>query len=275
MTPRSIRRAAERKAAKLARKAERVAHSPIPETPEPSRDCEGAILSPAQLAANRSNAQLSTGPTSSQGKAKSCLNAVKTGLTGRTVLLPSDNSAEYQRHIASFEKEFRPVGAAESALVQSLADIAWRLQRIPALEMAIFANGCVEFANHFDDRDVSLRPSLIEMHTFLVYEKQIRNLQLQESRLCRRREKEMAELRQLRQEREAREKDELDIAAKLYLAAKKDGKSFRPADRGFVFSIDDIESYLEGVRAANIARATMIKDRDAALNHRESHSQAA
>jgi len=41
----------------------------------------------AQITANQKNAQLSTGPTSPDGKAKSSLNAVKTGLTGRTVLL--------------------------------------------------------------------------------------------------------------------------------------------------------------------------------------------
>jgi hypothetical protein len=38
----------------------------------------------AQIAAKQKNAQLSTRPTSPDGKAKSSLNAVKTGLTGRT-----------------------------------------------------------------------------------------------------------------------------------------------------------------------------------------------
>ena len=46
----------------------------------------------AQVHANRANAQLSTGPSSASGKAKSSLNAVKTGLTGRTVLLPGDDA---------------------------------------------------------------------------------------------------------------------------------------------------------------------------------------
>ena len=42
---------------------------------------------------------------------------------------------------------------------------------------------------------------LIELGTFLKYEKQLKNLQLQESRLQRRYEKEMAELRSLQKER--------------------------------------------------------------------------
>ena len=71
-------------------------------------------ISPAQLAANRANAQLSTGPTSLDGKATSCLNAIKTGLTGRTVLLHTDDAADYQRHIAAYQKELSPVGRASA-----------------------------------------------------------------------------------------------------------------------------------------------------------------
>lgn len=269
MTPRSIRRAAERKARKLAAKAAK--SEPIGQTPEVSivspEHSDGSLeqacpaVSERQLAANRANAQLSTGPTTPTGKAKSSLNAVKTGLTGRTVLLPTEDAAEYERHIRAFEKELRPVGERECDLVQSLADISWRLRRIVPLEMAIFAQGRVQFANHFDDHDVALRPGLIELHTFLTYEKQIRNLHLQEARLARRREKETAELRKLQQERNQREKQELDTAAKLYLAAQHDRRPFDPAENGFEFSIHDIECYLEGVRAANIARTRMIQDR--------------
>jgi hypothetical protein len=180
MTPRSIRRAAERKANKLARKA----------------------------AANRENAQLSTGPVTETGKAISSLNALKSGLTGRTVLLSTDDAAQYQTHTQSYEDHFQPVGPEEQALVQSLADTSWRLARIPGLEMALYAQGRIEFADEFEEQDAAVRPALIEAQTYLAYEKQIRNLHLQEARLVRRREKETAELRRLQQERitkEARE----------------------------------------------------------------------
>jgi hypothetical protein len=177
MTPRSIRRAAERKANKLARKA----------------------------AINRENAQLSTGPVTDAGKAKSSLNALKSGLTGRTVLLSTDDAAQYQTHIQSYEEHFQPMGPEEQALVQSLADTSWRLARIPGLEMAIYAQGRIEFADEFEEQDEAVRPALIEAQTYLAYEKQIRNLHLQEARLVRRREKETAELRRLQQERIAKE----------------------------------------------------------------------
>ena len=88
MTPRSIRRAAERQAAKLARKAEKTV-APVRD----SEPCPSESVSTVQLQANRANAQLSTGPKSLDGKATACLNAVKTGLTGRTVLLHTDENS--------------------------------------------------------------------------------------------------------------------------------------------------------------------------------------
>ena len=67
--------------------------------------------------------QLSTGPKTPEGKSKSSLNAIKTGLTGRTVLLPSDDAAAYQTHVQRFFDEYQPVGAPEHSLTQSLAAI--------------------------------------------------------------------------------------------------------------------------------------------------------
>ncbi|MFL6353343.1 MAG: hypothetical protein ACJ74Z_16045, partial [Bryobacteraceae bacterium] len=87
----------------------------------------------------------------------------------------------------------------ECALAQSLADTSWRMRRLPALEMAIFAFGRTQFAGQFDREELAVRPGLIDLHTFLHYEKQIRNLQIQEGRLHRQFAKDSAELRQLQQ----------------------------------------------------------------------------
>src|SRR3954470_20990556 len=86
-----------------------------------------------QLAANRANAQLSSGPTSSEGKAKVSHNALKTGLTGRPILLPTDDIAAYQAHVERMFKQFSPLEDEEKRLTQSLADTLWRLERIPSL----------------------------------------------------------------------------------------------------------------------------------------------
>lgn len=236
MSPRSIRRAAERQAKKQARKAAQTFNSQFIAAPEPVSE-----ISEAQLAANRASAQQDEpailseaktkakgGPASSEGKTKSSLNAVKTGLTGRTVLLPTDDAAAYQHHVHQFELEYQPVGPRESALVQSIADTFWRLDRIRSLEWAIFAKGHTEFAENFAHEDPSARPALIDLHTFLAYEKQIRNLQIQDARLHRRYEKDSAELRQLQQERKAREIETLEAAAPP--------KQPKNPKTGFVFS---------------------------------------
>jgi hypothetical protein len=160
-----------------------------------------APLSPTRLAANRANAQLSTGPTSMQGKANIAHNALKTGLTGRTILLPADDAAAYQAHIRRFVDQYRPTGERECELVQSLADSRWRLNRIPSLETGIYALGKIQFADLFPDQDAPVRAALIEAHTFLVFQKQLNNLGVQEARLRRHFEKDLAELQQSQADR--------------------------------------------------------------------------
>ena len=146
--------------------------------------------------------------------------------------------------------------------MQAIADTEWRLLRIPALEMAIYARGRSQFAEAFSHEDLVARPGLIELQTFLAYEKQLRNLQLQEARLRRHREKDLAELRTTQQQRIAEERAQLADAPALYTAAQHDGRPFDPADHGFEFSIDDVEAYLEGVRAAKLFRASLNSGRD-------------
>ena len=68
---------------------------------------------------------------------------------------------------------------------------------------------------------------------------------MQEARLCRRFEKEMAELKQLQTERIDRERRELDEAARFYLVAKQENKPFDAAEFGFEFSTEQIEVYLK------------------------------
>lgn len=223
-------------------------------------------ISEAKRLANIANSQLSTGPANPEGKAKSSLNALKTALTGRTVLLHTDDVAAYHQHVAGYEKELRPVGQRECDLVQSIADSAWRLQRIPALEMAIYAQARVQFANQFDDHEPALRPALIELHTALTYEKQLRNLHVQEARLHRRREKDLAELRQAQCERRNRDTETLETASRLHAQAKRANKPFDPKDEaafltelktklgdGFEFSLSDIQTYSAGGSVSEIA----------------------
>jgi hypothetical protein len=243
MSARTIRRAAERHALKAARKAA------APQAPQPSSPTPTAAQpepSAARLAANRANAQHSSGPKTAAGRAVSSLNALKTGLTGVTVLLPSDDAAAYQSHIISYEKLLKPMGPEECALVQSIADTRWRLNRIPALEIALIAIGRQELAAEDDTYNRTDLAPILEMQIRLAYEKAFRNLHIQEARLARRREKEMAELRALQQERKAQEAEALAAATRVYAAARANNKPFDLAALGFEFSKERFIAFLAG-----------------------------
>ena len=145
---------------------------------------------------NRLNAQSSTGPRTEEGKVTSSKNALKTGLTGRTVLLPSDDAAAFEQHVNAYFDEYKPQGLRERELVQSLAETRWRLNRIFALEAALFSQVAA------DAEEGTPVPGHLE--NLLKYEKTLKNLHLQEARLHRRFDKDLVELREL-QETRARE----------------------------------------------------------------------
>ncbi len=158
--------------------------------------------SEAQLAANRANAQSSTGPKSEQGKLVSSHNALKTGLTGRTIVLPTDDVAAYQSLVALINRKFAPANDIEQHLTQTIADTEWRLLRIPTLESGFYALGRHELAaDCAHEPDPQLRATMLEAHIFRTYQKDLRNLALQERRLRNQLKQDTAELRRLQQER--------------------------------------------------------------------------
>ncbi len=93
--------------------------------------------SEARLAANRANARKSTGPRSANGKAHSRGNALKHGLSGAGVVLPSEVEAEVRAKEAAFERELKPGSEVERELVRRIALGAVRSQRCFHLEMTL------------------------------------------------------------------------------------------------------------------------------------------
>jgi hypothetical protein len=219
-------------------------------------------ISDAQLAANRANAQKSTGPVTDEGKAKSSLNAVKTGLTGRTVLLPGDDAVIYQQHLDRNFREFAPGSDREHALVQTIADAEWRLLRIHPLEASLWALGLREFANEFADiEDETNRQSLLNGKILRDYKKDFSNLALQERRLRNHRKEDIAELKQLQQQRLEKENErlakekfeaspahrnrEFDRAISMSAKTHRQGGVFDPRQFGFDFSNEEIWTFAD------------------------------
>ena len=133
---------------------------------------------------------------------------MKTGLTGRTVLLPSEDVAAYEAHIKRFETKFQPIGERETQLVQNLADTQWRLDRIPSLEFGFFALGRIRYAELFAEvEDPQVRAALLDAHIFTAEGRHFKNLHLQEARLRRQREQDLKELKELQVQRRREEEE--------------------------------------------------------------------
>jgi hypothetical protein len=269
MTARSIRRAAERKAAKLAAKA----GVPLEAEPveqafaagaaansafsEPGSDSESEPepISDARRAANRANAQRSSGPTTPAGRAKSSMNALKTGLTGQTVLLPTDDAVAYQQHLHRHFSEFAPATDHEKSLVQTIADTEWRLLRIFPLETSIYAVARIKLADLYPDiSDSAKRAAFIDGEILLAYRKELSNLALQERRLRNQRTADTAQLEQLQNQRREKQAADLKRALALYKSTRKLNLPFDPSFFGFVFSIEELAQNVNREQALAFAQ---------------------
>ena len=105
----------------------------------------------------------------------------------------------------------------------------------------------------FEGYDEKQRAMLISGETYARYIKEFRNLELQEQRLMRLADREEELLKAMQKERIQEEESRRMLAARLYLAAKKENKPFNPAELGFEFSSADIEAYLKGVELRRAA----------------------
>ena len=158
----------------------------------------------SQINANRANALLSTGPSTPEGKFKSSHNALKTGLTGITVVLPTDDTAAYQKLVDAINTKFQPETDAEKLIVQSIADTEWRLLRVPRLEAGFYAGGRAELAGEYAaEPDPQVRAAMIEALVLRTYQKDFNNLALQERRLRNQLKELTVALSQLQADRDA------------------------------------------------------------------------
>jgi hypothetical protein len=92
------------------------------------------MASAAQFEANRLNAALSTGPTSSEGKAQSSRNRLKFGLFSTQNCVRPEETAEYTRLSKALWKDLNPVGPVEQMLAVEIVRATWRLHRCTVAE---------------------------------------------------------------------------------------------------------------------------------------------
>ena len=88
----------------------------------------------AQIAANKANAQKSTGPKTKAGKAASSRNNFRHGFTGAFSVLPDEDQSNFDQLLEALRAEHQPSTPTESLLVESMAQHYWLKLRATRLQ---------------------------------------------------------------------------------------------------------------------------------------------
>src|SRR5580658_9013725 len=196
------------------------------------------MSTPNRTEINRANAQHSTGPKTLAGKQRSSLNALRHGLTGQIVVMPTGDLQAYQLHLTSFTDEYHPQGATEANLVQALADASWRLNRVAALETNVLMLGITRECD-------PIAGALAIASALESQSKALANLSMHSQRLSRQFERTVTQLRDLQKTRRAQEKIDLNDLLDIMEMCESQGETYNPSEHGFVFSDQQID---EGAR---------------------------
>jgi hypothetical protein len=194
------------------------------------------MTTPNRAEINRANSQHSTGPKTEAGKKLSSINALRHGLTGQIVVMPTEDLNAYQSHLKSFTDEYQPAGATEANLVQALADTSWRLNRVAVLETNLLTLGIAHATNPLEGAPAPVQDALNIASALESQSKALSNLSLHSQRLSRQFEKTIAQLRDLQKTRRTQEQHDLDSLLDIMEMYKKKGEPYDPSTDGFVFS---------------------------------------
>ena len=93
----------------------------------------------AQIAANRANAQFSTGPRTDEGKAASARNSYRHGLFAAVDSLPAAERERFEDYRSHYADIYQPAGAEDSRWVAELAMADFRRDRVRMMEAGFFA----------------------------------------------------------------------------------------------------------------------------------------
>jgi len=223
--------------------------------------------SDAQRAANRKNAQASTGPKTPEAKHKTRMNAYRHGLTGQIQFFTDEDRAAFQLHCKGIVESLNPVGGMEQTLAQAIAENHWRLMRARAIENNIF--GICHDGHFFHGVSYQEYPehcpvdqAKAQAHAWDDKGPELHLLALYETRIQRSIERNMAELRTLRAERNAARKQALDEAQVLVQHAKTKNEPYDPApdfppeilQNGFDFSTGVITHLIDRNQRLHEAR---------------------
>lgn len=175
------------------------------------------------IAANQQNAQASTGPSSTEGKRRSSLNAIQHGLFAESPILPGEDPATYAAFCQAYVADFQPQGVLEETYVATIASTQWRLNRCTRIEQSILASP-----------ELNAEQQLDGLCRFSLYE----------GRLTRKFNQTLRDLRLAQTDRKAQQEAQLKDAVEVAAECKAANQPFTPAEFGFVFSASEIQARL-------------------------------
>src|SRR5579862_7483430 len=91
-----------------------------------------------QIAANRANAQKSTGPSSAHGKAAARYNALKHGIFSTAQIMFDEKAEDLADLAAEYHEQYNPANPRERFLVDTLVHNEWRLRRLRRVEAELW-----------------------------------------------------------------------------------------------------------------------------------------
>lgn len=94
--------------------------------------------SAARVAANRLNAQRSTGPRTEEGKHRVSRNAVTHGLTAQTICLAEESSQAFYTLRRHMLEDLNPSGEIQCQLAEQIIAARWRLMRLWETETGLY-----------------------------------------------------------------------------------------------------------------------------------------
>src|SRR5580658_2970911 len=101
-----------------------------------------------QSAASRANSQKSTGPRTTEGRAKSRFNALKHGIYAESQIIFGESAEDLAELAAEYHEHYNPADPSERCLVDALIETEWRLRRMRRVEAGIWEDRHISLLRH-------------------------------------------------------------------------------------------------------------------------------
>ena len=199
------------------------------------------MASPAQILANQANAELSTGPKTAEGKARSAKNALKNGFHAVPALKPEDED-RFLQFEADLRESVYPTGALEEGAFLQLRDAAWRLEDLRRQVNALFAEQSQSDPLESDDFEkLQNQANRARAAAEMSFYRALRTLQeLQTTRLA----------REIHLTEEEHSRTPIGASPKSFTHKMLDGFKLNRADRELIINIRSSVSQLEAAALA-------------------------